>query len=102
MENQEILDEISFWDSKMNTIPQGITFNNSTDESNYLQSVRNEIIDIAFFKIYIKFEKFFTMMFEQYCIGGVNQNGYCPNRKLNFTDTGHFLAIIQKKIMNLL
>lgn len=97
MENQEILNEISYWDSKMNTIPQGITFDNSIDESNYLQSVRNEIIDIAFFKIYIKFEKLFTIMFEQYCIGGENQNGYCPNRKLIFTNTEHFLAIIQKK-----
>lgn len=49
----------------------------------------------VFFKIYVKFEQYLSKIFESYCIGVPSSKGYCPQRKLAFTDEEHLRAILR-------
>lgn len=68
-ENKELLDEISKWDS--------------------LIKENKEFLEIAFFKIFVKFENFIIEMITQYAVGNPSSKAYCPSRRLNFEDAKH-------------
>ena len=51
--------------------------------------------EASFFKIYVKFEKYLSKIFESYCIGTESSKGYCPQRKLEFADEEHLRAILK-------
>lgn len=80
MNNQELLDEINKWN---------LLFTSST-------TLDKSIYELAFFKIFIKFEKFLSDCFENYAIGLPSSFGYSPARKLNFDDLGHLHKVIKK------
>ena len=53
------------------------------------------LYEASFFKIYVKFEQYLSKIFESYCIGVPSSKGYCPQRKLAFTDEEHLRAILR-------
>jgi len=79
MNNQVLLDEIEYWEKILPT------------------NTNPELLELSFFKIFIKFEKFVSDVFISYCIGNISHKAYCPNRKLNFIDEEHLNAIIKKE-----
>lgn len=81
MNNQELIDEIDKWNDIFSTS----------------SSFDNSIYELAFFKIFIKFEKFLSDSFENYAIGNVSVHGYCPTRRLNFDDISHLNKVIKKE-----
>lgn len=81
MDNQELIDEINKW----NTI---FSSHSTIDPSLY---------ELAFFKIFIKFEKFLSDCFESYAVGSSSISGYCPARRLNFDDLSHLNRVIKKE-----
>ncbi|BCU63650.1 hypothetical protein F941_02923 [Acinetobacter bouvetii DSM 14964 = CIP 107468] len=58
--------------------------------------IDNTLYELAFFKIFIKFEKFLSDCFEMYSIGEKSIYGYCPERKLEFLDLEHLYKVIKK------
>lgn len=60
-----------------------------------LTSTTPLLYEASFFKIYVKFEVFLSEMFKSYCIGTVNSNGYCPQRKLAFVDEEQLEAVLK-------
>lgn len=78
MDNSVLLEEIEFWKSK-------------------ISPTNPEILELAFFKIFIKFEKFISDIFISYSIGNDSCENYCPNRKLNFTNEDHLNAVLKKE-----
>lgn len=60
-------------------------------------NIDKSIYELAFFKIFIKFEKFLSDTFENYAIGNSSIHGYCPNRILNFKDFEHLNKVIKKE-----
>ncbi|NLK92559.1 MAG: hypothetical protein GX273_05420 [Bacteroidales bacterium] len=60
-------------------------------------NIDKSIYELAFFKIFIKFEKFLSDTFENYAIGNSSIHGYCPNRRLNFEDIDHLNKVIKKE-----
>ena len=78
MDNSILLNEIELWKTK-------ISENNP------------EMLELAFFKIFIKFEKFISDIFICYSIGNDSCENYCPNRKLNFNDENHLNALLKKE-----
>lgn len=81
MNNQELFDEIDKWNN---------LFSSSA-------SIDNSIYELAFFKIFIKFEKFLSYSFENYAIGNTSIHGYCPTRRLSFDDIAHLNKVIKKE-----
>ena len=81
MDNQELIDEIDKWN---------IIFSSTT-------AIDQSLYELAFFKIFIKFEKFLSDCFENYAIGINSSSGYCPIRRLNFDDLGHLNKVIKKE-----
>lgn len=81
MDNQELLDEIDKWNN---------IFSSST-------TIDPSLYELAFFKIFIKFEKFLSDCFENYAIGITSSTGYCPTRRLNFDDLSHLNLVIKKE-----
>lgn len=81
MSNQDLIDEINKW----NTL-----FNSTT-------TIDNSIYELAFFKVFIKFEKFLSDCFENYAIGNASTHGYCPTRRLSFDDLNHLNRVIKKE-----
>ena len=53
------------------------------------------LYEAAFFKIYVKFEVYLSEIFQSYCIGNENSNGYCPERKLAFSNEEHLRAVLK-------
>lgn len=80
LDNSELINKITKWEN--------ILENNKT-------TYNDELYEIAFFKIFIKFEKFLSVCFEEYCVGNETTDGYCPNRKLNFIDINHLKKVIK-------
>lgn len=80
MNNQDLIDEIDKWNTLFNS---GI-------------SIDNSLYELAFFKIFIKFEKFLSECFENYAIGNSSTHGYCPTRRLTFDDLNHLNKVIKK------
>jgi hypothetical protein len=78
MDNSILLKEIEFWKSK-------------------ISPTNPEILELAFFKIFIKFEKFISDIFVSYSVGNKSFENYCPNRKLCFNDEDHLNAILKKE-----
>lgn len=84
MENQLLIDEIQYWDNYLASIE--------------ISSANNhKIYEIAFFKIYVKFERFLSNLFLQYSAGEVSSSGYTPSRRLEFESKEHVHAIIKNK-----
>lgn len=81
MNNQDLIDEVDKW----NTI-----FNSTTN-------IDSSLYELAFFKIFIKFEKFLSDTFENYAIGNSSTYGYCPQRRLAFVDLDHLNKVIKKE-----
>ncbi len=79
MNNTALIDEIDKWNNML-------SINKNSD-----------LYELAFFKIYIKFEKFLSDVFENYSIGIKSDFGYCPERILCFIDIEHFYRIIKKE-----
>lgn len=84
MDNSIFKDEINYWDNY---------FINS-------KNPENRLFELAFFKIFVKFELFVSEIFVHYCIGNQSVNLYSPVRKLNFTDRNHFDCVIKNKNSN--
>jgi hypothetical protein len=78
MNNYDLIDEIAKWNEILTT------------KSN------KDLYELAFFKVFIKFEKFLSDAFENYSIGLQSDYGYCPERILNFIDIDHLYKIIKK------
>lgn len=78
MDNSILIDEIEFWKSK-------------------ISPSNPEILELAFFKIFIQFEKFVSDIFISYSVGNNSSENYCPNRKLSFLNEEHLNAIIKKE-----
>ncbi len=72
MDNTELIDEINNWQ----------TILSSGQSSNHL-------IELAFFKIFVKFEKFLTSSFIHYSIGKRSSLNFKPKRKLGFKNQKH-------------
>ncbi|BDF05476.1 hypothetical protein [[Clostridium] hylemonae] len=53
------------------------------------------LYEASFFKIYVKFQAYLSNVFENYCVGIASGQGYCPQRKLAFTDKEHLRAILK-------
>lgn len=82
MNNTVLVNEIEYW-------------------KQLLQSNSNsELIELAFFKIFIKYEKFISDIFIHYSIGEKSDFNYCPVRKLNFIDEVHLNKMLQKRNIN--
>lgn len=78
MNNDILVNEIEYW-------------------KQLLQANSNpELIELAFFKIFIKFEKLISDIFIKYSIGEKSDFEFCPKRKLNFIDEDHLNKIIKK------
>lgn len=54
-----------------------------------------KIIELAFLKIYVKFEQFLIEAFVHYAIGGEGKNSYKPVRRLAFSDITHLSKILK-------
>ncbi|QZK89815.1 hypothetical protein K5V07_04665 [Flavobacterium sp. CHNK8] len=81
MDNQDLIDEINKWN---------VIFSSSS-------TIDQSLYELAFFKIFIKFEKFLSDCFENYAIGINSNSGYCPTRRLNFDDLEHLNKVIKKE-----
>lgn len=81
MNNRDLIDEIEKWNA---------IFSVTTN-------IDNSLYELAFFKIYIKFEKFLSDTFENYAIGNTSIHGYCPIRRLTFDDINHLNKLIKKE-----
>jgi hypothetical protein len=79
MNNSVLVNEIEYWRLLLQS------------NSNY------ELIELAFFKIFIKYEKFISDIFIQYSIGMKSDLNYCPVRKLNFVNEVHLNKMLQKR-----
>jgi hypothetical protein len=78
MNNSELIDEIAKWNKILKT------------------NSNKDLYELAFFKVFIKFEKFLSEAFENYSIGIQSDYGYCPERILNFLDVDHLYKTIKK------
>lgn len=81
MDNQELLDEIDKWNNIFSST----------------STIDPTLYELAFFKVFIKFEKFLSDCFENYAIGNGSSTGYSPNRRLNFDDLDHLNKVIKKE-----
>lgn len=81
MDNQELIDEVEKWKLLL------------TDSE-------PKLIELAFFKIFIKFEKFLSNLFIHYSIGSNSVHSYCPNRKLKFDTQSQLDDILGNKRTN--
>lgn len=80
-ENKELLDEISKW------LP--------------LIQIDNDLIEYAFLKIYIKFEKLLVSLIKLYATGNSSIQGYSPNRRLTFQDEIHFKKTLKINFLSI-
>lgn len=53
-----------------------------------------QLIELAFFKIFVKFEKFLLNMILKYSTGNKSSKNYCPKRRLEFLDEDHVINTI--------
>lgn len=68
-------------------------------KSIFKEEVNDIFYEIAFFKIFVKFEKFMIAAFIHYATGGKSENGYIPERQLKFNSLSHLegVFIIESK-----
>lgn len=79
MDNSFVLDEINYWNEILAT------------------NDNPKLLELAFFKIYIKFEKFTSDLFIFYSTGQNSSFDFCPERKLPFIDDTHLNNVIGNK-----
>lgn len=79
MDNSLVIDEIEYWNEILAI------------------SDNPKLLEMAFFKIYIKFEKFTSDLFIYYCTGQNSSFDFCPVRKLLFIDDNHLNGVIGTK-----
>lgn len=81
MDINELEDEIEYWNNLIN------------------KHSENDLYEIAFFKIFVKFEQFIINMFINYTLGESNIKGFIPERKLEFSSLSHLegVFIIESK-----
>ncbi|MEM0543807.1 hypothetical protein WFZ85_14390 [Flavobacterium sp. j3] len=79
MDNSLVIDEIEYWNGIL------------------AESDNPKLLEMAFFKIYIKFEKFTSDLFIYYCTGQNSSFDFCPERKLPFVDDNHLNGVIGTK-----
>lgn len=84
MDNSVLKNEIDYWD---------IYFSST-------KKYDKKLFELAFFKIFVKFELFVSEIFVHYCIGNKSVHNYLPNRKLEFIDRNHFESIIRNSNSN--
>ncbi len=77
MDNQELINEIENWQTILS--------------SNHFNA---QIIELAFFKIFVKFEKLLTTSFIHYAIGKRSILNFKPKRKLGFKNIKHLENIL--------
>ncbi len=53
-----------------------------------------DLLELAFFKIFVKFEAFLIDAFVKYAIGEQNKIGFSPQKKLNFTTDSQLKEVI--------
>lgn len=53
----------------------------------------DKLYEVAFFKIFVKFELAIVDLFKQYCIGTPTYTGYVVGRKLAFDDENHIEGV---------
>lgn len=71
--------------------------------NNYILSIsepNNKLYELAFFKIFVKFELFLSNIFITYSIGTSSSAGYIADRKLEFKDEQHLKAILKSSNAN--
>lgn len=68
----------------------------------WLEKDSKVVYELVFVKIFVKFEKFLSIMFIKYAIGESSIAGYTPNRKLEFSDEEHLNVFMKqnKKFVN--
>lgn len=81
MDDQELIQEIDKWN----------------DVFSSASTIDHTLYELAFFKIFIKFEKFLSECFESYAVGIESNSGYCPTRRLIFDDLDHLNKVIKKE-----
>lgn len=79
IKRRELIDEITRWQPKI-----------ATDES---------FLELAFFKVFVKFENFLTDIIIDYATGTVT-NSAKVERRLNFTDRDHFKRTTNLKYLD--
>ncbi|WP_243300212.1 hypothetical protein [Bacillus litorisediminis] len=57
--------------------------------------LNHKLYELAFFKIFVKFELFLTNTFIGYATGESSIKGYTPERKLNFEDKAHLVGVLR-------
>lgn len=77
MDNSELIKEIDHWQSVLSSA-----------------TTTNQLIELAFFKIFVKFEKLLTTSFIQYSIGKRSVLNFKPKRKLGFKNIKHLENIL--------
>ncbi len=55
------------------------------------------LYEVAFLKIYVKFEKYIANIFLTYCLGQENSYGYKPQRKLEFISEEQLKAVLKSE-----
>lgn len=95
MDNSLVIDEINKW-KQIITSYEEIAVTSESDNST-TEGYIKEIIVIAFFKIYVKFEVFITDLFVHYSLGGNSSIGYSPERKLQFNTREQLESILKGK-----
>jgi hypothetical protein len=71
-----------------------LTVQNEITRWEALVRADKELLELAFFKIFVKFEKFLADSFIIYAIGGASKTGFVPQRKLPFVDEAHLRNVI--------
>ena len=79
MDNSIFKNEVNYWDAY---------FDGS-------KNFDNKIFELAFFKIFVKFELYVSEIFIHYCIGNSSIHQFSQNRRLNFLDMKHFDSIVK-------
>lgn len=62
-----------------------------------LVRIDNSLVEVAFFKIFVKFENFLVDMFTTFSTGNTSSFGYLPTRKLNFTSYEHLKKTVTER-----
>ena len=60
-----------------------------------LRDNNDHLFELAFFKVFVKFEKYLSDMFIYYAIGGENNANYAPRRILEFRDMNHLQVFLK-------
>ena len=82
MDNSLVSSEVAYWNGILST------------------NDNPKLLELAFFKIYIKFEKFVSDLFIHYSTGKLNSLNFCPNRILEFKDDTHLNNVLGIKNKN--